>query len=501
MFKPLVSHYDVKQLNDFSKAMINIRKGAITAKQKNDALKKQIDYFNLMTKTNFQFMKKPPKFLFSTKPISLLSKSDTNALWKHLKPRSVRSKKSGLSLWNQMYMILDYLGMSRPRVAARRGAAPPVARRANALAMARGVGRAAAFARAEDARRKRSDSAAARLSGNHSHARIPPIPSGSMRARAPSKSIDLQAIERQQGAVINLDNWKPPRSQSQSKQRDEDDEKGESINQHGVAEPPARRAQDYGVYNQFESAPANENEEQRAAREMRNRVALFKSSDKYRRARRNNNNNSNQDVAVQSKNKSKGTKDGRIGGNDNYFNLNQDDAEDAADSDFDIDLSGLPAPKPQSKPSHQYFDYGQKGYNPSSYFKQIKRKPKRKSKPVQLNLPNLGNVDNNIQPRAPVQQNRRSVSAQSALPSQPPPQRRRILNLPRRLNFSNVDNSNKQAIAPADPLPKTWKRWTQDEKKLYHSKKTSRKKNKMARLLDDKYKFKPSPNKQSSAMN
>ena len=106
MFKPLVTQYDIKQLNDFSKAMTNIRKGAITARAKNDALKKQIGYFNLMTKTNFQFMNKPPKFLFSTQPVSLLSKTDTNALWKHLKPTAVRSKKSGLSLFNQMYLIL-----------------------------------------------------------------------------------------------------------------------------------------------------------------------------------------------------------------------------------------------------------------------------------------------------------------------------------------------------------------------------------------------------------
>ena len=33
MFKPLVATFDVKQLNEFSKAMTNIRKGAITAKQ------------------------------------------------------------------------------------------------------------------------------------------------------------------------------------------------------------------------------------------------------------------------------------------------------------------------------------------------------------------------------------------------------------------------------------------------------------------------------------
>ena len=496
MFKPLVSNYDVKQLNDFSKAMLNIRKGAITAKQKNDALKKQIDYFNLMTKTNFQYMNKPPKFLFSTKPINLLSKADTNALWKHLKPRGVRSKKGGLSLWNQMYMILDYLGFSRPRVA-RNGApaAGAVARRSGALAAARGVGRAAAFARAEAARKQRSGSAGARLSG-HRPVHVPPIPSGSVGIRQHHAPIDLQAIERQQGSVINLDNMKPPsQPRSKSQPRDEDDEKGESLNNKGVAEPPAPRAEDYGVYNQFESAPANESEEQRAARLMRNRVALFKSSDKYRRGRRNNNQN---DVAVQSKNKSKG----KIGGNDNYFNFNQDDASDGGDSDFDIDLSGLPPPnqnnnnkksneKPSKKPVAQgYYNYEERGFRQSDVMKPNK-KPNKKQ--VNLSLPSLGDVDDSIQVAPPSSvirpnpnRNRdrdRSVSAQSILPRAP---RKKI----QKGSRNQVFNFKK---------PKTWHQWTDQQKKDYR-KKSKIMRGKQRRFLDNAYGFKPSPAKDSSML-
>ena len=116
MFEPLIKGFDVKQINDFSKAMIKLRKGARSPREKNEALIKQIEYINLLARSNYQFMGKPPKYLFSYKPLLKFTKKETNQLWKALKPFSVRSKKRGLSLMNQLFITLDYLGFARPRV-------------------------------------------------------------------------------------------------------------------------------------------------------------------------------------------------------------------------------------------------------------------------------------------------------------------------------------------------------------------------------------------------
>lgn len=445
MFKPLVSHYDIKQLNDFSKAMINIRKGATTAKAKNDALKKQIGYFNVMTKTNFQFMNKPPKFLFSTKPLSYLSKADTNSLWKHLKPTAIRSKKSGLSLFSQMYLVLDFLKLSRPRVAAQARRAPSRQRSASVSRPKRSGSRAPAFPRILP-RLRPSDS------------RIAAFP-----RILPRRSMSSKPLPRKSNPIIQSNVQIPPfPSSQQSKQkqkqkskddsnipRDEDDEKGDMLDNNNVAQR-IPRAQDYGVYHQFESGNDKESNAQKQARFKRNREQLMIDSGKarygrhrsrapsaprapsaapifefndQRRARFEKNKHDSSDINVSSK------------GND-------------YDSDDDVAI-GLDNFRQQSKGNKKLPAL------PPSLQKQPAQPASRPPRP----------------PRPPIQ---RSASAQSVKKSR-----------------KRIRKGTRNSIAD---LPKSWNDWSDDEKMLYR-KSSNFKKRKMARMMDSAKNFKPSPNK------
>ena len=99
MFEDFAKKHTLRELNDFQKAMTNLRANAKTKSQKLASLRKQIKYFDLLGSTQDKIVNKDTYFRFMIPAdISKLTASEVDKVWRTFKPKYQKSKKHELQI-------------------------------------------------------------------------------------------------------------------------------------------------------------------------------------------------------------------------------------------------------------------------------------------------------------------------------------------------------------------------------------------------------------------